>query len=157
MPNMSAYPPIQDVMPGAGAQPQAPQGQNKEQQAALLMQSPIVNALKVLGISIQGAVRNGNPNAQAMSSNFSGLLQSFAQPSLDKGAAMGQQAPAAPQAAPAQPQAAPPIPQAAPAPAPQAASAPAPVAQPQGMQKGLRPFGAPTAGQRPVSKQPVII
>jgi hypothetical protein len=25
------------------------------------------------------------------------------------------------------------------------------------MQKGLRPFGAPTAGQRPVSKQPVII
>jgi len=159
MPQYSSYPPVSSIpgMGGGGSTQQAPAANG-----AQMLASPIINALKVLGISIQGAQQAGNPNAPAMGQAFSGLLQSMAAPSLQRGAQMQgpapQQPPApAPQAAPAAPapQAAPPV-----TPAPQ--PAPAPMGQPPMGQRGmnqqanLRPFGQ-TPGQRPVSKQPVIL
>lgn len=172
MPNYSSYPPVNQIPGVGGAQPAAgpgpagpgapAQGQNK---GAMTLMSPIVNALKVLGISIAGAQRSGNPNAAAMSQNFSGLLQSMAQPSLDRGAAMpNQPAPGAPQPGAVQPQPAPaqaPAPVQAPAPAPTPAPAPQQVPamqgqRPMGQGQGVKPFGQ-SQTQRPVNKQPVIL
>jgi hypothetical protein len=159
MPIMSAYPPTQDVMPGAAGAAPAPMqgGVPKATTAAEIGTNPLIQSLRIIGAGIQSAQVQKNPQAAAMATAFSGLLQAMS--------GQGAQAPAAPQAAPVQPPAAP-MPQATPTPAP--APAPAPAAQPapamgqmpqrpMGQAPGARPFGAPQAGQRPVSKQPVII
>jgi len=176
MPQMSAYPPTQDVMPQAAgpqapAMPQAPmagpQGAPQEapqgDPAALRMMNPIMQAMQLIGITIQSAKQSGVPNAQRMSTAFSGLLKEMATPSLQRGSfnAQAPAAPGAPQPAPAAPQAPAPVAQ-APAPQPQAAPVPAPAAPkpmtqtPMGAGKNIKPFGQ-SQGQRPVSKQPVIL
>ena len=170
MPQMSAYPPTQDVMPQAAgpqapapAMPQAPMAGPQGDPAALRMMNPIMQAMQLIGITIQSAKQSGVPNAQKMSTAFSGLLKEMATPSLQRGSfnAQAPAAPGAPQPAPAPAQAPAPVAQ-APAPAPQAApmpapAAPKPIAQtPMGASKNIKPFGQ-SSGQRPVSKQPVIL
>jgi len=168
MPAYSAYPPTSSI-PGMGgpADQAAPQAQS----GAEKMTNPFFQALKIIGIGIKTAQSAGNPNAPQMGTAFSSLLQSMSHPSVAQAGQPGQGQPApmpgpAPQAGPPPAPAAPVVP---PAPGP-SAGPPAPAAAPPmpqpgaftgqtplGQRPGQRMFGAPGAGQRPVSKQPVIL
>jgi hypothetical protein len=157
MPNYEGYPPV-DSIPGLGAQqmPTAGGAGGGVGQASPDMQkmNPIIQGLQAIGLSIQHASAQKKPNAGAMAQAFTQLLQAMvgggngAQTGVPQmsAAAPQQTAPTAPPA-PAQPPAPPPV-----ADVQQAAQFPGQ----QMVNKNQRMFGQ-QAGQRPVSKQPVII
>jgi len=166
------YPNVQDIPEVQGMQ--APVGPQSAQQApvsgAQQLMNPIIGAMKVIGASIKAQQAKGNPNAAGMSQAFSGLLQNMsgqvagantpevATPQAVPPAPVQQQAPQAPVGQAPQsvaPQAAPQVqgqlPQAA------AQNRPAPGTQPTTRPlNNARPFGQ-SPGQRPISKQPVLI
>jgi|WetSurMetagenome_2_1015567.scaffolds.fasta_scaffold52655_3 hypothetical protein len=163
--NASPYPATQNIPEVAGQNAQAAQSvQLSGNQGTNQAMNPVLQALKIIGSSINAGQQKGNPRAGAQAQAFSGLLQSMASPELSQGQ---EQAPAQPQQAQAQPQAAPVAPAqpaAGPAPAPaqpgQKEAGQAPAARPSIPRRPLGQQGAPF-GQRPgaraVSQQPINI
>lgn len=166
--NASPYPSVQNIPEVAGQNAQAAQSvQLSANQGVNNGMNPILQALKIIGSSINAGKQRGNPQAGAQSQAFSGLLQSMASPELSQGQAQPQSTapgvpatPATPQpgaqtAMPVQPQAQP----VQPAPAAGGGQAPAPAARPNIPRRPLNPatpFGQ-QAGARPMSKQPINI
>lgn len=175
MPDMNAYPSVSSI-PEANGNPQQAEQLLQQQGITPTQANPVITSLKTLAAATQSVIQSGDPRGTGMRDGLVMMINSMqgaaAQTPL-MGKAPGAPAPAAPMPAPAPaPMAAAPAP--APAPAPMAAPAPAPkpmapavgapkpvaaptaTQRPVGQGQGQVPYGQ-AKGQRPVSKQPVLI
>ena len=148
------------TMNAPGAQPQVA-GPNS---GAQMLVNPIVQSLKMIGSAIHAQAKKGAPQAQQQSAAFSNLLKSMVMKQPGQEQPQQQAAPGMQQPAPIQPPAAA-IPTTPQGPTPSAEAqqqgqqpqqGPSSMPQQQQQRPGVIPFGQ-RPGQRPVSKQPVII
>jgi hypothetical protein len=157
--NATPYPAVQNIPEVAGQNAQAAQSvQLSGNQGVNNAMNPVLQALKIIGSSINAGKQRGNPRAGAQSQAFSGLLQSMASPELSQvQQSQASEVPAPPPPNAQRPAAAPVQPQEQNIQTKQIPAAPA--ARPSIPRRPLNPgtpFGQ-QAGARPMSKQPINI